>query len=78
MTEPAPTMTVADIATLLQQHPKTVQRKAKAGTYPHTRLGNEYRFTADHYTAILEAGKPAEDTRQARKELRKRLNRSRA
>ena len=75
MTEPSPTLTAAGLAALLHQHPKTVQRKACAGIYPHTKLGNEYRFTPENYQAILDAGKPAEDTRQARKELRKALNR---
>ena len=75
MTEPEPTYTATELAALLKQHPATVQRKARAGKYPHTKLGGQYRFTAAHYEQIITAGRPVEDTRQARKDLRKRLNR---
>ena len=74
MSEPTTIYTAEELAVLLKQHVKTVPRKAKAGVYPHTRLGNEYRFTQADYEAILEAGKPKiVDTRAARKELRLRL-----
>lgn len=73
MTSPAQMFTAAELAGLLKQHVKTVQRKAKAGTYPHIRLGTEYRFTTEHFEQIVTIGRPAEDTRQARKELRQKL-----
>lgn len=75
MSESTTIYTAEELAVLLKQHVKTVQRKAKEGVYPHTRLGKEYRFTQADYEAILEAGKPVVvDTRAARRAFRQRLN----
>lgn len=75
MPEPIALYTVAEIAALLKLHPATVQRKARAGKYPHTKLGGQYRFTEADYQAILDAARPQprEDTRAARKALRLRM-----
>lgn len=75
MPDPVVIYTVAELASMLKLHPATVQRKARAGKYPHTKLGNEYRFTEADYQSILEEArpKPKEDTRAARKALRLRM-----
>jgi excisionase family DNA binding protein len=49
-----PLMTTAELAAKLSVSTDTVRRMCNAGRWPHTRIGRLYRFTEEHYQAIIE------------------------
>ncbi|WP_371875934.1 helix-turn-helix domain-containing protein [Pseudarthrobacter sp. SSS035] len=48
-----PMLTVAELAARLNVSPDTVRRMCNSGQWPHSRIGRLYRFTEEHYQAII-------------------------
>ncbi|MGY4544504.1 excisionase family DNA binding protein [Arthrobacter sp. UYNi723] len=46
-------LTAAELATRLNVSPDTVRRMCNSGKWPHSRIGRLYRFTEEHYEAII-------------------------
>lgn len=53
MVEPAPLMTAAEIARRLKVSVATVYKMCRTGQWQHTKIGRSYRFTEEHYQAII-------------------------
>ncbi|GAA4047755.1 hypothetical protein GCM10023063_38940 [Arthrobacter methylotrophus] len=49
----APMMTVADLAARLNVSRELVYRMCRSRKWPHSRIGQLYRFNEDHYQAII-------------------------
>lgn len=54
--EPAEWLTTAQAAAIPGWHPKTLQRKARAGEIPSTKVGTDLRFRRSDLEAYLERG----------------------
>ncbi|QCB97099.1 DNA-binding protein [Arthrobacter sp. PAMC25564] len=48
-----PLMTAAEVAAKLKVNVETVYKMCKTGRWPHTKIGRLYRFTEEHYQAII-------------------------
>ncbi|QCB97097.1 DNA-binding protein [Arthrobacter sp. PAMC25564] len=63
-----PLMTAADLAKRLNLTTATVYEKCKTGQWPHIKLGRSYRFTEEHYRAIIEPPVPFKRPSRAARE----------
>lgn len=54
--EPSEWLTTAQAAEVLGWHPKTLQRKARSGEIPSTKVGTDLRFRRSDLGAYLEKG----------------------
>lgn len=62
-------LTASDLAAKLDISVETVHRKCRSYEWPHSRIGRLYRFTQEHYEAIIEPPKPASKPRTQRKNI---------
>lgn len=71
-----PLMTTAELAAKLNVSTDTVRRMCNAGKWPHARIGRLYRFTEEHYQAII-ASPPAPEpfSKQQRQNIARLLER---
>ncbi|MFS0717586.1 helix-turn-helix domain-containing protein [Arthrobacter sp. 1P04PC] len=62
-------LTAAELAARLNVSTDTVRRKCTAGQWPHTRIGRLYRFTEEHYQAIIATPEPQEPWTKERRDI---------
>ena len=62
-------LTAAELAAKLDIDAETVRRMCKAGKWPHTKIGRLYRFTEDHYQAIIAPPVTEQKPRTQRKNI---------
>lgn len=53
-------LTAAELAARLNVSTDTVRRMCHAGKWPHSKIGRLYRFTEEHYQAIIATPEPTE------------------
>jgi excisionase family DNA binding protein len=63
-----PLMTTAELAAKLSVSTHTVRRMCTEGKWPHTRIGRLYRFTEEHYQAIIATPQPPEPWTKERRD----------
>jgi excisionase family DNA binding protein len=63
-----PLMTTAELAAKLNVSTHTVRRMCNAGKWSHTRIGRLYRFTEEHYQAIIATPEPPEPWTKERRD----------
>jgi excisionase family DNA binding protein len=71
-----PLMTTAELAAKLNVSTHTVRRMCNAGKWPHARIGRLYRFTEEHYQAIIEPPAAPEPWSKAQRDNVARMLRS--
>ncbi|MDQ0679110.1 excisionase family DNA binding protein [Arthrobacter pascens] len=54
----APMLTTADLAARLNVSTEMVYRMCRTHRWPHARIGRLYRFTEEHYQAIIATPEP--------------------
>ncbi|MDQ0679107.1 excisionase family DNA binding protein [Arthrobacter pascens] len=72
----SPLLTAADLAAELHVNVETVYKMCKSGKWPHSRIGRLYRFTEDHYQAIIGPTAAPDRRRRTQRENIARLLRS--
>lgn len=64
-----PLLTANDLAAKLDVSVETVHRKCRTHEWPHSRIGRLYRFTQEHYEAIIAPPSPPQKPRTQRKNI---------
>lgn len=73
--EDAPMLTAADLAAKLKVNVETVYKMCKTGKWPHSKIGRLYRFTEEHYQAIIATPEaPQTKPRNQREKIKRLLN----
>ncbi len=68
-------LTTAELAGRLSVSTATVRAMCNSGKWPHTRIGRLYRFSEEHYQAIIATPEPAEPwTKERQKEVARMLS----
>ncbi|WP_416403610.1 helix-turn-helix domain-containing protein [Arthrobacter sp. LFS091] len=68
--------TAAELAGRLSVSTATVRAMCNSGKWPHTRIGRLYRFSEEHYQAIIATPQPPEPwTKERQKEVAMALRR---
>lgn len=63
-------LTTAELADRLSVSAATVRAMCNSGKWPHARIGRLYRFSEEHYQAIIATPEPAEPwTKERQKEV---------
>lgn len=71
--EDEPLLTAGALATRLAVSIETVYRQCKTGKWPHSRIGRLYRFTEEHYQAIIATPKALQPKPRTQRENITRL-----
>ncbi len=66
-------MTVEDVASKLKVSVATVQRMCRGHKWPHAKIGRQYRFTSEHYEAIIATPAAPQQPRTQRKNIERLL-----
>lgn len=61
-------LTTVELAARLSVSPDTVRRMCNSGKWPHSRIGRLYRFTEEHYQAIIATPEPPEPWTKERRD----------
>ncbi|WP_104141022.1 helix-turn-helix domain-containing protein [Arthrobacter sp. ZGTC131] len=70
-------ITAAELATRLNVSVETVHRMCRSHRWPHCRIGRLYRFTEEHYQAIIATPEPPEPwTKERRDNIGRMLRKS--
>lgn len=66
-------MTTAEMAARLNVSTDTVRRMCTAGKWPHSRIGRLYRFSEEHYQAIIATPEPPKPWTRERRQIIARM-----
>lgn len=66
-------LTVAELAAKLDVEPETVRRMCRSHKWPHSKIGRLYRFTDEHYQAIIAPPAAPQRPRTQRKNIERLL-----
>jgi len=61
-------LTAAEMAARLNVFTDTVRRMCNSGKWPHSRIGRLFRFTEEHYQAIIATPAPPEPWTKERRD----------